>query len=88
MLTTKKKQTIIKKNQLHEKDTGSPEVQITILNQKINDLATHLKKNKKDFHSRKGLIKMVANRRDHLKFLKRKDEERYTKMIKKIKVDK
>ena len=74
MLATKKKQAIIKKNQIHEKDTGSPEVQVAVLSGQIDALAKHLKKHKKDNHSRRGLIKMVADRRTHLKYLERKSK--------------
>lgn len=69
MLKAKKKATIIKKNQIHDKDTGSPEVQIAMISERIDELALHLKKHKKDNHSRRGLIKMVADRRTHLKHL-------------------
>ena len=85
MLTTKKKQNIIKKNQLHDKDTGSPEVQVSILTKRIDELATHLKKHKKDNHSRRGLIKMVADRRKHLKYLEKTDKSRHVALAKKIK---
>jgi small subunit ribosomal protein S15 len=85
MLTTRKKQIIIKKNRLHEKDTGSPEVQIAIISKRINELATHLKAHKKDNHSRRGLIKMVADRRKHLKYLEKTDKTRFNKEMKKIK---
>jgi small subunit ribosomal protein S15 len=84
MLSTKKKQTIIKKNQIHDKDTGSPEVQVAVLSTQIEELAKHLKKHKKDNHSRRGLIKMVADRRNHLKYLQRKSKSRYDALIKKI----
>ena len=84
MLTTKKKQIIIKKNQIHEKDTGSPEVQVSIISTQIEELAKHLKKHKKDNHSRRGLIKMVADRRIHLKYLERKNKTRYNALMKKI----
>ncbi len=84
MLATKKKQTIIKKNQIHDKDTGSPEVQVAILSSQIDELAKHLKKNKKDNHSRRGLIKMVADRRIHLKYLQRKSKSRYDALVKKM----
>lgn len=84
MLATKKKQTIIKKNQIHDKDTGSPEVQISVLSVRIEELAKHLKKNKKDNHSRRGLIKMVADRRTHLKYLERKDKTRHKAILKKM----
>jgi len=85
MLTTKKKQNIIKKNQLHEKDTGSPQVQVAILNKRIEELASHLKEHKKDNSSRRGLIKMVADRRNHLKFLEKTSKERSQTVAKKIK---
>lgn len=85
MLTTKQKQNIIKKNQLHDKDTGSPEVQIAIISKRIDELASHLKTHKKDNHSRRGLIKMVADRRKHLKYLEKSDKERFDTQAKKIK---
>ena len=85
MLTTKKKQNIIKKNQLHEKDTGSSMVQIAILSKRIDELAGHLKDHKKDNSSRRGLIKMVGDRRNHLKYLENTDKERYMSETKKIK---
>ncbi len=69
MLSTKKKQTVIKKVQSHEKDTGSSAVQIALLSEQINALSKHLKKNNKDNHSRRGLLKMVAERRTHQKYL-------------------
>ena len=84
MLATKKKQTIIKKNRIHDTDTGSPEVQVAVLSTKISELTTHLKKHKKDNHSRRGLIKMVADRRTHLKYLERKDKTRYNALLKKM----
>ena len=86
MLTTKKKQNIIKKSQLHATDTGSPEVQIAILSKRIDELAGHLKEHKKDNHSRRGLIKMVADRRNHLKYLEMTDKERFATETKKLKV--
>ncbi len=86
MLTTKKKQSVIKKTQVHEKDTGSPEVQVAILSAQIDELATHLKKHKKDNHSRRGLIKMVADRRKHLKYLERTDKARHEALAKKVKL--
>jgi small subunit ribosomal protein S15 len=84
MLTTKKKQTVIKKNQIHDKDTGSSEVQISVLSTQIEELAKHLKKHKKDNSSRRGLIKMVADRRIHLKYLERKNKSRYNAVMKKM----
>lgn len=85
MLTTKKKQTIIKKVRLHDTDTGSPEVQIGVLTTRIEELTTHLKSHKKDNHSRRGLIKMVADRRKHIKYLEKKDSTRHAAAVKKIK---
>lgn len=84
MLTKKKKEQLIKKAQVHDKDTGSPEVQVTILTRRIDELASHLKKNQKDYHSRRGLLQMVADRRSHLKYLKKKDEKRYNKVVKEL----
>lgn len=84
MLATKKKQNVIKKNQIHEKDTGSSAVQVAILSAQIDELAKHLKKHKKDNNSRRGLIKMVADRRTHLKYLERKDKTQYNAVMKKM----
>jgi len=84
MITKKKKENIVKQSQTHASDTGSPEVQIALLTKRIEELASHLKGNKKDNHSRRGLLKMVADRRSHLKYLKRKDESRYNKIAKKF----
>ena len=83
-LTNEKKAEIIKDNALHEKDTGSPEVQIAILTRQINELTEHLKEHKKDHHSRRGLLKMVGRRRKLLKYLKEVDVERYRKIVKKM----
>ncbi len=85
MLTTKKKQAVIKKSQIHDKDTGSSQAQIGILSARIDELASHLKTHKKDNHSRRGLIKMVADRRKHLKYLERKNKEAHAEIVKKIK---
>lgn len=84
MLSTKKKQKVIKRNQVHEKDTGSTEVQVAIITEKIDELAKHLKKHKKDNSSRRGLIKMVADRRRHLRYLERKDKVRHQTLLKKM----
>ena len=81
MLTTEKKQELIKEFATHEGDTGSPEVQVAILIYRINDLNEHLKLNKKDFHSRRGLLKMVGKRRNLLAYLRDKDIERYRTLI-------
>ena len=84
MVTTKQKHNIIKKVQIHAKDTGSPEAQVAVLSKSIDELTTHLKKNHKDNHSRRGLLQMVADRRTHLNYLKRKNKGRYESLIKKI----
>ena len=68
----------------HEEDTGSPEVQIALLTRRIKDLTAHLMKNKKDKHSRRGLLKLVAKRRAHLKYLQRKDLKRYRELLKEL----
>lgn len=81
MITTEKKAEIIKEYQLKEEDTGSPEVQIAILTYRINDLNEHLKVHKKDHHSRRGLLKMVGQRRNLLNYLKEKDLDRYRDLI-------
>jgi small subunit ribosomal protein S15 len=84
MLKTKEKSKIIKEFALHEKDTGSPEVQISLLTKQIELLAKHLKKHPKDFHSRRGLLSMVSKRRRLLNFLKKESVRRYNKLIKKL----
>lgn len=71
------KQSLIAKHRLHESDTGSPEVQIALLTERINYLTEHLKEHKKDHHSRRGLLKMVGQRRGLLNYLKKIDAERY-----------
>ena len=81
MITAAKKAEIIKEFQLSEGDTGSPEVQIAILTYRINDLNEHLKEHAKDHHSRRGLLKMVGQRRNMLAYLKEKDLERYRNLI-------
>ncbi len=79
-----KKQSIINDFKTHESDTGSPEVQIAILTERINHLNEHLKINKKDHHSRRGLLKMVGQRRGLLNYLTKKDIERYRAVIEKL----
>ncbi len=81
MLLKEEKTAIIEKNRLHETDTGSPEVQIAILTERIATLTEHLKIHKKDNHSRRGLLKMVGRRRNLLNYLERTDIERYRKII-------
>ena len=84
MLTTKKKQNIIKKNQLHDKDTGSSVVQIAILSKRIDELAGHLKEHKKDFHSNRGLMKMVGRRKNFLSYLRENDVNRYRELVSRL----
>jgi len=79
-----RKQTIIKKYKVHDKDTGSPEVQVAIFTEKIAELSKHLQKNRKDKHSRRGLLGMVSKRRRLLTYLKRHDEKRYRSIVKKL----
>ncbi|MDK2823067.1 MAG: small subunit ribosomal protein [Clostridia bacterium] len=81
VLKSDQKQEIIKQFQIHENDTGSPEVQIAILTNRINYLTEHLKEHKKDHHSRRGLLKMVGQRRGLLNYLMKNDIERYRKII-------
>lgn len=81
MLSKQKKTRALKANRRHETDSGSPEVQATLLTKQIEELAKHLKKHQKDFHSRRGLLQMVADRRRHLKYLERKDQKAYKKLI-------
>ncbi len=84
MLTKRKKENAIKDAQRHDTDTGSPESQVALLTRQIDELSKHLKKHKKDFHSRRGLLQMVADRRKHLKYLEKKDEKTYKALTKKL----
>lgn len=84
MITKTEKQAIIEQYAIHEGDTGSPEVQIAILTARINSLTEHLKVNKKDHHSRRGLLKMVGHRRNLLGYLQKVDIERYRAIISKL----
>jgi small subunit ribosomal protein S15 len=84
MLTLEKKQAIISDYRIHEGDTGSPEVQIAILTERINYLTEHLKTHKKDHHSRRGLLKMVGQRRGLLNYLNNKNIERYRAIIERL----
>jgi len=88
MLTKRKKEKVIKEAGVHDKDTGSPEVQIAILTKRIDELAGHLKKHLKDKHSRRGLLQMVADRRTHLKYLEANDKKRYNAIVKKLELKK
>ena len=80
-IAKEKKEQLIHVHQLHETDTGSPEVQIAILSERINMLSEHLKVHKKDKHSRRGLIKMVNERRRHLNYLSEHHKNRYKKIV-------
>ncbi len=81
MLSKQIKKNTVAKTQRHEGDTGSPEAQVALLSRKIEELAKHLRIHKKDFHSRRGLLQMVADRRKHLKYLQRKDINAYRTLI-------
>ncbi len=83
-ITPEVKEALIKEYATKEGDTGSPEVQVAILTHRINTLTEHFKSHKKDNHSRRGLLKMVATRRKLLDYTKRKDEERYKSLIKRL----
>ncbi|MEW6608174.1 MAG: 30S ribosomal protein S15 [bacterium] len=83
-LTTEGKQTLIEKYRMHEKDTGSPEVQIALLTDRINYLTEHFKVHVKDYHSRRGLLKLVGQRRRLLNYLTQKDTNRYQDIIQKL----
>jgi len=84
MLTLEEKAKIIAKYKIHDVDTGSSEVQIALLSEEISRLLGHLKKNPKDLHSKRGLLKMVSKRRKLLRYLKKEDERKYNKIVKAI----
>ena len=84
MITKEEKTRIIEEYKMHDGDTGSPEVQIAVLTYRINTLTEHLKVNKKDHHSRRGLLKMVGHRRNLLGYLQKKDIERYRAIVEKL----
>lgn len=84
MISKTKKEKIIKEVARHDSDTGSPEVQISILTKRIEELSKHLKKNAKDNHSRRGLLAMVAGRQAHMKYLEKKDPKRASQVQKKL----
>lgn len=83
-LTQERKQELIEEHRTHATDTGSPEVQIAILTENINNLTNHFRSHKKDHHSRRGLLKMVGQRRKLLVYLKNKDVSRYSALIAKL----
>ncbi len=84
MLTKRVKENVLKDTSRHDSDTGSPEAQVALLTRQIEELSTHLRKHKKDFHSRRGLLQMVADRRKHLQYLEKKNEKSYQALIKKL----
>jgi small subunit ribosomal protein S15 len=84
MLTATKKKNIVKKLGKDEKDTGRVEVQIGLLTKKIEELSKHLKVNKKDVHSRRGLIQMISTRRKHMKYLSTKSPRKYASLVKEL----
>jgi small subunit ribosomal protein S15 len=84
MLTSKQKAKILESSRIHEKDTGSPEAQVSLFTEEIERLTKHLKKHAKDNSSRVGLLKMVAKRKRLLDYLKREDLKRYEKLVKKL----
>ena len=88
MLTPARKKELIETYRINEADTGSPEVQIAILTERINYLTEHLKNNKKDHHSRRGLLKMVGQRRGLLNYLMKKNIERYRSIVERLRLRK
>ncbi len=88
MLTKTKKQKVIKAVAMHDEDTGSAAVQIGILSKRIEELTGHLKTHKKDQHSRRGLLQLVADRQKHMKYLQKKDMKAYETVIKKLELKK
>ncbi len=86
MMTPDKKKRIIEKFKMHATDTGSPQVQIAILTAEVKDLTDHLRSHKKDFSSRRGLIKKVSERRRLMKYLKREDQKAYDDLMAKLKM--
>ncbi|BCB03401.1 MULTISPECIES: 30S ribosomal protein S15 [Bacillaceae] len=83
-ITKERKNELISEYKVHENDTGSPEVQIAVLTEEINNLNDHLRVHKKDHHSRRGLLKMVGHRRNLLSYLRKKDVQRYRELINKL----
>lgn len=84
MLTKRVKAATVKNVAIHETDTGSANVQVGLLSRQIDELAKHLKKNPKDFHSRRGLLQMVADRRAHLRYLEKNNKRQYSALVKKL----
>lgn len=88
MLSNEEKSNIIKENKINPSDTGSPEVQIALITNRINYLSKHFETHKKDYHSRTGLLKMVGRRKRLLEYLKKQDTKKYENLIKKLKLRK
>jgi small subunit ribosomal protein S15 len=84
MLSKESKQEIVAAHRAHQSDTGSPEVQVAVLTERINRLTEHLKAHKHDYHSQRGLLKMVGQRRRHLSYLNRTDVQRYRAILAKL----
>ena len=84
MLSKRVKENVMKAVKRHDTDTGSPEAQVALLTRQIEELSNHLRKHKKDFHSRRGLLQLVADRRKHLKYLERKNAPGYQGLIEKL----
>ena len=84
MMTKERKEEIIKDNRRDEKDTGSPEVQIALLTERINKLTEHMKEHTHDYHTNRGLLQMVGKRKSLLEYLKNEDVQRYRELIKKL----
>jgi len=85
-ITTKKKQELIKKFSRHDKDTGSPEVQIVLISETIKELTEHLKEHKKDYHAQKGLLDMASKRKKLLNYLRRKNYKKFNEVVKTLKL--
>ena len=88
MITKMKKGKVIGKVKTHEEDTGSPEVQIAILTERIKELSDHLKEHRKDIHSRRGLLQLVADRRKHMNYLQKTSTRRFNALMKKLNIKK
>lgn len=88
MITKTKKEKVMGKVKTHDKDSGSPEVQIAVLTERIKEVSDHLKKHQKDVHSRRGLLQLVANRRKHMSYLQKKSPKRFNALMKKLNIKK
>ncbi len=88
MITKTKKEKVVKKVKTHKDDTGSPEVQIAILTERIKEVSDHLKKHQKDVHSRRGLLQLVADRRKHMNYLQKKSSRKFNSLMKKLNIKK